>query len=355
MVSLIKNPPLILTKIICFVALCICVICYSPLISHAAIQEYTLSEHTNYIRSIDISVDGRYIVSAGEDCVAKVWDLSNGSLVRTLTTYTEIDSKNHTRTIQGHKKKILSVAFSQDGKFIASAGDDNQIKIWETDTGKITYNIPCSYWGFGVKFSPDGNWLASAFDNLSIWDLKKGEYDGCTLGVTKIPFAIAFSNDGKIVAAGNWFGKVQLWKNKNGGRPELRTLSQNKKWNSVSEIAFSPDDKLLVAGSENYPDKASENLKLWEVDTGRLVWSVVGDYKGLNSITFSPDGKNIATLGSSVKVWDISGNLLKEIQLQPITPQKYRSIEKIRMLCDGKIIACRTEHNIIKVSVINPE
>ncbi|SEP41044.1 WD40 repeat domain-containing protein [Propionispora vibrioides] len=328
-----------------------------PQNADAAIQEYNLSGHTALIRSIDISSDGRYLVSGGEDRIAKVWDLSNGSIFRDLTSYTEIDNKQRTHTIQGHKKEILSTAFSQDSKLIVTGDYDGHIKIWSTDTGKITFSIDSSSGCFAEKFSYDGKYLADAgvFDNITFWDTNKGDYNGRTSGITKMPFQIAFSNDNKLVAAGNDFGKVQLWTNKDGDRHELRTLSQNNKWNYVNELAFSPDNKWIVAGSGNYPDKAGNNLKLWEVDTGRLVWSVVGDSDGIGSVSFSPDGKTIATFGQSLKIWDISGNLLKEIPLKSTSTSKYRGIQKVRIINDGKIIACRSDGNNIKVWVINAE
>lgn len=346
-----------LIPLACLAIICIGILFGLPHNAEAAIQEYTLSGHTAYIRSIDISTDGRYLVSGGEDCIPRVWDLSNGTLSKSLTSYTEVDNKNRTHTIQGHKKEVLSCAFSQDSKVIVTGDYDGHIKLWSVDSGKITLSIDSSSGCFSERFSNDGKYLADAgvFDNITIWSTDKGAYDGHTLGVTKIPFQIAFSNDNKLVAAGNDYGKVQLWINKNGDRPELRTLSQSNKWNTVSEIAFSPDDKLLVAGSSTYPDKTCHNLKLWEVDTGRLIWNAVGDSAGLNSVTFSPDGKKIATLGESLKVWDISGNLLKEIQLKSIATSKFRSIQKVRILSDGKIIASKSDGNSIKVWIINDE
>jgi WD40 repeat protein len=349
-----KKQSSILALFICFSIVSLSILMGFPLSAEAAIQEYTLTGHTAYIRSIDISTDGKYLVSGGEDRVAKVWDLSNGSTLRTLTSYTEIDNKNHTHTIEGHKKDIFSVAFSQDGKLIATGGDDGHIKIWQTDTGKINLSIDSSSGCFSVKFSHDGKYVADGgiYDNLSFWGTDKGELNGHTLGVTSLPFEIAFSNDNNIVAAGNDYGKIQLWKNKSGVRSELRTLSQRNKWNGINAIAFSPDDKLLVAVSNAYPDKASNNLKLWEVDTGRLIWSIAGDSTGLNSVAFSPDGKSIATLGENLKLWSISGDLVKDIPLKFTSDSKFRSIQKVRILNDGKIVACKTDGNNIKVWIV---
>lgn len=340
-----------------WIIICIGIVISFPSTAEAAIQEYNLSGHTGLIHSIDISPDGRYLVSGGEDCVAIVWDLSNGSMYRTLTSYTEIDSKNRTHTIQGHKKEILSTVFSPNSNLIVTGDYDGHIKIWSTDTGKVTLSIDSSSGCFAEKISNDGTYLAEAgvFDNVTFWNMNTGKYDGRTLGVTELPFHIAFSYDNNLVAVGNEFGKVQIWLNKSGSRPELRTLSQNKKWNSINEITFSPDNKLLVAGSSNFPDKTRDNLKLWEVDTGRLVWSTFGDTAGINSVAFSPNGKNIMTLGESLKVWDTSGSLLKEIPLKSIVTSKYRAIQKVRILDDGRIIACRSDGSNIKVWIINEE
>lgn len=112
---------------------------------------------------------------------------------------------------------------------------------------------------------------------------------------------------------------------------------------------------MLFAASGAYPDKASNNLKLWEVDTGRLIWSIAGDSAGLTSVAFSPDGKSMATLGESLKIWNISGNLVKEIPLKFSSESKFRSIQKVRILSDGKIVACKTDGNNIKVWIVSSE
>lgn len=316
----------------------------------AAVKEMTLSGHTAEIQGIDISSDGKYLVSGGKDCVAKVWNLTDGTLLKTLTSYTEINNKNKEYTVKGHKKDVYSVAFSQGNEWIATASDDKTLKIWSFDAGKIIRSIDCGYYDFRIHFSPDGNFIAGAFDDLVFWNTSDGSFDGFTLGVTKTPFAFSFSHDSKIVAAGNSEGKVQLWKNKQGNRGELRTLSKSRTWNDISEIAFSPDDRLLVAVSNMYAykNKMPENLKIWEVDTGRLLWSKEGER--LDVVTFSPDGKVIVTGGNGViQVWDTQGNLLRKIPINDSV------LSKICMLDDGRIIVSATEKNDIKVWSIDPE
>lgn len=324
----------------------------STVFVEAAVKELTLSGHTAEVYNIDISSDGKYLVSGGKDCVAKVWNLQDGTLLKTLTSYREINNKNKEYTVTGHKKGVYSVAFSQGNEWIATAGEDNKLNIWSFDTGKIIRSIKCGYHYLMIKFSPDGNYIAGALDDLVFWNTSDGIFDGFTLGVTNMLFTVAFSHDSKIVAAGTLDGKVQLWKNKKGNRGELRTLSKRKTWADVFDIAFSPDDRLLAAVSNLYADKNKmpEILKIWEVDTGRLLWSKEGEQ--LAVVTFSNDGKFIVTGGNDViQVWDIQGNLLRKIPI----PINERVLSKICMLDDGRIIAGTIAKNNIRVWSIDPE
>jgi WD40 repeat protein len=224
------------------------------------------------------------------------------------------------------------------------------LKIWSLDTGEIIHDIDCGYWYFSTHFSPDGNYIAGVFEDLVFWKTSNGRFDGDTLGVTQIPLAFAFSHDSKIIAAGNFQGKVQLWKNKTGSRGELRTLSKREKWNDVSEVAFSPDDRFLVAVScmLSTKKKMPENMKMWEVDTGNLLWSKEGER--LDAVAFSPDGKFIVTGGSgAIQVWDIHGNLLRKVLINA------QILRKVCILDNGRIIVGAVEKNDIKIWDIDPE
>jgi WD40 repeat protein len=130
---------------------------YTQILDIKLIQ--TLTEHGNRVVSVAFSPDGKYLALGDVDGTVKIWEMPGGKLIQTLTE---------------HGECVLSVVFSPDGKYLASGDRNGTIKIWEMPGGKLIQTLTGhSEWVVSVAFSPDGKYLASGgLDNtIKIWEM----------------------------------------------------------------------------------------------------------------------------------------------------------------------------------------
>ena len=160
-------------------------------------------------------------------------------------------------TLAGHAAPVNSVAWSPDGKTLASGSADKTVKLWEGSSGKL---------------------LATLLDAGPV-------------------FSVAWSPDGKMVASGSWHKTVKLWEASSGKL--LVTLAGHA--DRVFSVAFSPDGKTVASGS------ADKTVKLWEASSGKLLVTLAGHADRVFSVAWSPDGKTVAS-GSADKTVK-SGNI----------------------------------------------
>jgi RNA polymerase sigma factor (sigma-70 family) len=203
--------------------------------------------------------------------------------------------------------RVAGLGFNKDGKLVVSAGG-HTLRMWEAATGKQLQLLDAINI-MGIATSPDGEMVASAQNNnVQVWKLPTGK----PIFNRETPsFAVAISPDNRVLATGGRppanNDPVVLWDLQTGAR--LRSLSA--KMDQVFHIAFSPDGKWLAAvscGNSSFaPDKESrpEIVRLWEMETGQL-HELAGHEGGATSIVFSPDGKILATGGHDgiMILWD---------------------------------------------------
>jgi WD40 repeat protein len=230
---------------------------------------------------------------------------TQSNLLRVLISKPKILSYLH-----GHTNNINHVAFSPDGKLIASGSLDNTIILWDVET-QNPWGQPL-HWENGsyfpgsarmnsvgiVAFSPDSKLLASGLTTITLWNVATQRPLGQPLqGHTDTVMAIAFSPDGHILASGNDDGII-LW---DVGKRQPMGYPLKGHSNATSSIAFSPDGQLLASGSYD------GTVVFWDIKTHQPIGEPLkGQHEYLASLVFSPNDHILATGGDSgITFWDV--------------------------------------------------
>jgi WD40 repeat protein/serine/threonine protein kinase len=279
-------------------------------------------KHWRPVYSVAFSPDGKSVASAGFDRAVNIWDATTGNGIRGLL---------------GHREGVWSVAFNSNGKLIASGGQDGTVKIWDAATGRELRTIE-AHKSFvrQVAFNSTRKQLAtaSADGTAKIWSLRGDplhvlEVNGGLVG------AVAFSPDGTLVATGSHDGSARLWEADSG----LLVRKMNGNRAHANAVAFSPDGQTLAVGNHN------NTVTLWAVPTGKEIRTLTGHGMHLMGVAFSPDGRTLASASydQTVKLWDVaSGKELASLQhFAPALAVAFRS--------DGAMLATSGDDGVVRL------
>jgi len=258
---------------------------YNDNLSHLPLPRVAnLEGHLSVVYCVAFSPDGKRLATGSRDSTAKIWDLESGKAIRTL---------------KGHTSFVMSVAFSPDGKWLATASWDNTAKIWDLESGEAVLSLEEFNYVTSVAFSPDGKKLATAsFDEAAkIWDLESGEIVHTFEDHTAPVWSVAFSPDGKKIATASWDETAKIWDVESG--EVVHTFEGHK--SLVYSVAFSPDGKKIATASWD------ETAKIWDVDSGEAIRTLEGHNSAVWNVAFSPSGEMLATgsLDNTAKIWDV--------------------------------------------------
>ncbi|MEE3716036.1 NB-ARC domain-containing protein [Tumidithrix elongata RA019] len=203
---------------------------------------------------------------------------------------------------------VLNVAFSPNGKYLASSDTKGEIQIWDTYTGDLL--LRCrghQHWTWAIAFSPNHQYFASASDDylVKLWDVETGECLQTYTGHSYIVCAVAFSPNSQTIASSGQDATIRLWSAlPTTQNPEIMTLDglSGRVWS----LAFSPDGQTLASAGEDCI------IRLWDVATGTCRCEWQAHERWMRSIAFSPDGSLIASgsFDHTIKIWDATTQTL---------------------------------------------
>lgn len=244
----------------------------------------TLEGHNDWVNSVAWSPDGKQLASASGDQAIIIWDVATDQPVLTL---------------EGHTNGIYLVAWSPDGKQLASASADQTIIIWDAATGRqVDVLRGHSDEVISVAWNPDGRQLASVSSDQTviIWDVVTGKLKTRLRGHTRTVASVAWSPDGQRLASAAEDHTVIIW-NVAARRPAM-TLRDHT--DIVYNVAWSPDGQQLASVS------ADQTIIVWDAQTGQPQRVLRGHSSWVFCLGWSPDGRQLAS-GSqdqTVIIWD---------------------------------------------------
>jgi len=244
----------------------------------------SLKGHAETIEGLALSRDGKYLASASEDQTVKIWDKSSGKDIQTLNgragiiqavPYGPTYSRIIWDTLKGHTGMVQAVAFTSDGKKLATASADGTVKIWDAASGNVlaTFKVETT-----VKTT-----------------------DPKTKKETLItepgrPFTcVAFSPDNKILSAGNLDGVIKIY-----DVDAAKEIGALKAHEGVWALAYNPDGSRLASAGWD------QTIKVWDTKTNHELFTIKAHNGTVTALAFSPSGQFIASgsIDGTVKIWN---------------------------------------------------
>ena len=251
-----------------------------------------LSWRASTFNGVSFSPDGLFVAAAGSDGLIWIWDTSTGLLVRTL---------------EGHDAGVTTVAWAPRGVQLASGYGNGIVRLWDASSGKLlrawrgdTFGVNCVAWDAG------GERLASAsFDKkVCVWDASSGKLLSYLEGHKDWVSCVAWDPGGTRLASGSHDGSLHVWEV--ASAQILHKVEGHKDW--VTSVAWDSDGNRLATGSTD------NTLCVWDTTSGQLLRTMAGHTSWVNSVAWDPNpGSGCLASGSgdgTMRVWEASSGQL---------------------------------------------
>jgi WD40 repeat protein/predicted Ser/Thr protein kinase len=301
--------------------------------------ESPYERHTGEVVTAAYSADGLWVASGGTDRTVRVWGAANRRDVAVLHGHTgvvsqlaftadgrrlasasqlgrlsytedgtvriwELGLQAGTSVLLGHTSYVYPVAYSPDGQWIASGSWDKTVRVWDAVTGESCAELPHPESVLDLAFSPDSSWLVSGChgdESLHIWNVATARLQHRFKGPGRIAIqAIAVSPDGARIAAGDADGRATIRDAATGAEVHAFGMALV---GAKKSLAYSPDGRLLAGTGED-----PTQIDLWDTQTRQRSARLTGHSGFVHSVAFSGDGRLLASASAdrTVRVWDVA-------------------------------------------------
>jgi WD40 repeat protein len=296
--------------------------------AHANLAKSVFSETLGGIFSVAFSKNGRLLATGDTNSDIRLW---------------EVAQKRQLLTCHGHTGWVCSVTFSPDSHILASGSKDKTVKLWDTSNGQCIATMEGHHgevWSVG--FSTDGQLLASASEDqtVKVWDVRTGQCLQTLHGLGGRVWSIAFCPHNHVVASGSDDNIIRLW-NVHTGQC-FKTLRGHT--HLIWSVTFSLDGQTLASGSHD------RTVKLWDVRTGDCLQTLVGHTDWVHSVAFSPDGHTLASSSEdqTVKLWNVdTAECMKTLQAEG------HGVWSIAFSPDGQTLVSGYDDQVVRLWDIN--
>ncbi len=253
--------------------------------SATQISKSVFAQRLGSILSVAFSPNGKLLASSDADGEICLWQVADGKQLLICK-----EEQNHW---------VWSVCFSPDSQILASSSEDTMIRLWDTNTGECLQELAGhTHWTFAVAFSPDGKYIASSSEDqtIKIWDISTGECLTTLTGHTEGVRSITFSVNGEWLASASSDQTIRLWNVETAACRHVLTGHRSM----IRSIAFSPDQQWLASCSDD------QTIRLWNIETGTCERVFTCESRSW-SVAFSPNSQFLLT-GSDdqrLRLWEI--------------------------------------------------
>ncbi|MBW4471307.1 MAG: hypothetical protein KME45_13010 [Stenomitos rutilans HA7619-LM2] len=328
----------------------------------------TLQGYTSRVFSLAFDPTGTYLASGNEDPQVRIWNVATGALTAVLTGHTD---EVHSVAFSPDGRLLASGSYDRTIKLwdMSNLAQESEVRSHEpevkTQNSKLkTQNFPPhsslltltdhADWVWSIAFSPDGRTLASSSSDrtIKLWNMETQQCYKTLVGHAEAVRSIAFATSpgsglhGACLVSGSDDHTVRLW---NDSGDCLRVLQGHTSW--ISAVAFSPAGSLLASGSED------QSVRLWDARTNQCLRLLQGYNSGVWSIAFSPNGQTLVSGGQdrTIRLWQLSQDK-RSIDRHPTPPPAPDTLTghtswvwSVAFSPDGRMIASGSEDGTVRL------